>query len=46
MLKSFERTQIRSMSLENRYVYSATWDLVLPYFRCLPKKELSLSMGM
>jgi 2,4-dienoyl-CoA reductase-like NADH-dependent reductase (Old Yellow Enzyme family) len=26
MLKTFERTQIRGLSLENRYVYSATWD--------------------
>ncbi len=25
-MKSFERTRIKGLSLENRYVYSATWD--------------------
>lgn len=26
MLKSFEKTQLKGLSLENKYVYSATWD--------------------
>lgn len=26
MMKSFEKTQIKGLPLENRYVYSATWD--------------------